>query len=187
MNSFYEKYELASIGLKHVGDNVLISKKCSIYGAHNIVIGNNVRIDDFCILSGNITIGDFVHIAAGTMLFAGESGIVLKDYSGLSSRCAVYAESDDYSGEFLTNPMVPVKYRNVFGKKVIIGKHVVVGTGSTILPGVEIGDYSSVGSMSFVNKSLDEGGIYVGIPARKIKERSKKIIELQRSFEKENL
>ena len=70
MNSYYDNAELLTLGLKHFGDNVLISKKASIYGANNIVIGNNVRIDDFVILSGNITIGDYVHIAAYSGLFA---------------------------------------------------------------------------------------------------------------------
>lgn len=52
MNSFYTEAELKELGLKSFGKSVLLSKKVSIYGAKNISIGNNVRIDDFCILSG---------------------------------------------------------------------------------------------------------------------------------------
>jgi dTDP-4-amino-4,6-dideoxy-D-glucose acyltransferase len=55
---FYTEIELKQIGFKSIGENVLISKKCSIYGEQNISIGNRVRIDDYCILVGNITIGD---------------------------------------------------------------------------------------------------------------------------------
>ncbi|MDR2409353.1 MAG: acyltransferase, partial [Bacteroidales bacterium] len=54
MNSFFSKEELKDIGFKSVGDNVLISRKASFYSVSNISIGSNVRIDDFCILSGNI-------------------------------------------------------------------------------------------------------------------------------------
>ena len=43
---------------------MLISKKVSIYSPQKISIGNNVRIDDFCILSGNITLGNYCRIAA---------------------------------------------------------------------------------------------------------------------------
>jgi len=92
--SFYQQQELAELGLKSYGKNVIISRKCSIYGASNISIGNNVRIDDFCVLSGKIEIGNFVHIAAASLLFGGEHGIIMEDFSGLSSRCVIYAESD---------------------------------------------------------------------------------------------
>lgn len=47
MTSFYSEDELKSIGLKTYGENVLISRFARIYGAKNISIGNNVRIDDF--------------------------------------------------------------------------------------------------------------------------------------------
>jgi len=71
MNSFYSTKELASLGLKRYGENVLISRKCSIYGAQSIEIGDNVRIDDFCILSGHIILGSNIHISAYVALFGG--------------------------------------------------------------------------------------------------------------------
>lgn len=48
---FYSREQLEKIGFKSLGKNVLISDKSSIYSPENISIGNNVRIDDFCILS----------------------------------------------------------------------------------------------------------------------------------------
>ena len=182
MNSFYSEEELSLLGLKSYGKNVLISKKCSFYGANNIEIGSNVRIDDYCILSGKITIGDYVHIAAATLIFAGDAGVELNDFSCLSSRCAVYAITDDYSGNFMTNSTVPCKYKNVFSKKVIIGKHVVVGTGSTILPGVEIVDGAAFGAMSLVNKSIIEVAIFAGVPAKKIKNRNTVFLEFEKKL-----
>ena len=179
MNSFYSTEELAKIGLKSFGNDVLISKKASIYNPEQIVLGNHVRIDDFCILSGQITIGNFVHISAFTAIFAGEAGVEIGDFSGLSSRCAVYAISDDYSGNFLSNAMAPIEYRNVCSKKVIIEKHVIIGTGSTILPGVKIIEGTAIGCMSLVNKSILIDGIYCGIPARKIKNRQQGYKELE--------
>ncbi|MFI3326699.1 MAG: acyltransferase, partial [Clostridia bacterium] len=113
MNSFYSQEELESIGFKSFGKNVLISRKVSIYGAKNISIGNNVRIDDFCILSGKITLGNYIHVSAYSSIFAGEAEVVFKDFVTFSSRSIVYAVSDDYSGEHMTNPMVPEKYINV--------------------------------------------------------------------------
>lgn len=133
-------------------------------------------------MSGNIKIGNYVHIAAGVMLFGGEYGIVLEDFVGISSRCAVYAASDDYSGEALTNPTIPDEYRNVTGGKVVFEKHSLIGSGCTILPNVVIGEGTSVGSMSLVNKSLDEWGIYVGIPCRRVKDRSKRLLLLEKDM-----
>ncbi len=182
MNSFYKEDELKELGLKSFGSNVCISRKVSIYGANQIEIGDNVRIDDFCILSGNIKLQNYIHIAAYCGLFGGDAGIEMRDYTCISSRNVIYAISDDYSGEALTNPTVPDKYRKIISGKVIINKHVLIGTGSTILPGVIIGEGTSVGSMSLINKSIGEWGIYAGIPCHFIRNREKKILELEKDF-----
>ena len=55
-----------TMGFASVGQNVQISDKASFYGASRITLGNNVRIDDFCVLSagiGGIAIGNYIHIA----------------------------------------------------------------------------------------------------------------------------
>lgn len=182
MNSFYVEEELKQLGFKKIGTNVQLSRKTSIYGAENISLGDYVRIDDFCILSGKIFLGNHVHVAAYCALYGGTSGIEMHDFTGISSRSAIYADSDDYSGNALTNPTIPDKFRNVIGGKVIIEKHALIGTGCTVLPGVIIGEGASVGSMSLINRSLDDWGIYVGIPCKKIKERSKKLLELEQEL-----
>ena len=182
-NSFYTREELCQIGFKSVGEDVLISRKTSLYGVTDMVIGNHVRIDDFCILSGSITLQDYIHIAAFCALFGGKEGIILENYCGLSSRVGIYAESDDYSGITMTNPTIPDEFRRVTGGKVILQKHVIIGTGSTVMPDLTIGVGSSVGSMSLVNRSLESWGIYAGIPCRKVRERSKKLLIAERNME----
>lgn len=180
--SFYSESELKTIGLKSFGAKVLISRYCRIYKPENIDIGDNVRIDDFCIISGNVKIGNYVHIAASCLLFGGHDGIVFEDYTGISSRSAIYAESDDYSGICFTNPTLPDEYRHVIGGGVKILKHAIVGSGCTILPGVTIGEGTAVGSMSLVTKSLEEWGTYVGIPCKRIKDRKKDLLELEKKL-----
>lgn len=182
ITSFYSKKEIADLGFKSYGENIQISRKASIYGAENMVIGNNVRVDDFCVLSGNVILGDYIHIAVYSALFGGKVGIEMEDFSGLSSRCIIYAQSDDYSGKTLTNPTVPEEYVELIEGRVVLRKHVIIGSGTTILPGVEIGEGSAVGSMSLVNKTLGEWGIYAGIPCQYKKERSKKLLELEKEF-----
>ena len=95
----------------------------------------------------------------------------------------MYALSDDYSGRHMTNPMVPEKYTAVSEAPVEIGAHCIIGTGSTLLPGVTLGEGCSVGAMSLINKDLEPWGIYAGIPARLIRERSRKLLELCRELE----
>lgn len=185
MNSFYNIGELNEIGFKSVGKNVQISKKTSFYLPEKMSIGNNVRIDDFCILSGNITLGNFIHIAAYSGLYAGNAGIFMGDFTGISSRVSIYSTSDDYSGEFLTNPTVPLKYKNIISGMVVLEKHVIVGAGSVILPNVTLKEGSSVGAMSLITKNTKEWTIYAGIPAKELKERKKELLKLEQSFLKE--
>lgn len=171
--SFYSDEEVRSLGFKAIGENVLISKKASFYGIENISLGSNVRIDDFCILSGNISLMNYIHISAYTGLWAGDSHIIMNDYSGVSSHCSIYAISDDYSGNFLCNAMCPPKFRNVNSASVKICKFVQIAAGCTILPGVTINEGAVVGAMSLVNSNLEEWKIYAGIPCRFIKDREK--------------
>ena len=180
MNSFYSEKELKQLGFQSYGKNVLISRFARFYGAENMVIGDSVRIDDFCILSGKITIGSYVHISAMSCLYAGSTGIVLEDYSGISPRCVLHAESDDFSGEYMTNSMVPQKFRNIIQKTIRIGKYAQIGSGSTLLPGAELKEGTVVGSMSLVKSALEPWTIYAGVPCKQIKRRSSGLLDMEK-------
>ena len=65
---------------KAIGKDVLISRYARIYSMKDIEIGSNVRIDDFCLLSGRVKIGSHVHISAYASLCGGNAGIVLEDF-----------------------------------------------------------------------------------------------------------
>jgi acetyltransferase-like isoleucine patch superfamily enzyme len=82
----------------------------------------------------------------------------------------------------MTNSNIPKKYKNEYKKEVVIEKHSIVGAGSIILPGVQLGEGTSVGAMSLIRKSTEEWSIYVGNPAKKIKNRSKALLELEQQF-----
>lgn len=177
MSSFYTETELVSIGFKKIGKNVLISRKASFYGANKMTIGSNVRIDDFCILSGNVTLGSHIHIAAYSALY-GLHGIEMEDYTGLSPRCTIFSATDDFGGNYLISPMVDESLTNVTGGKVLIKRYSQIGASTIIMPNITIEEGVAVGSMSFVNKSLAEWSIYAGIPAKKIKDRYKGLLKL---------
>ena len=185
MTSFYSEEELCGLGLQAYGKDVHISRKASIYGADRLTIGDHVRIDDFCILSGKVRLGSHIHLAAGAMLFAGDAGITFEDYSTVSSNCRLYAVSDDYSGKTMTNPTIPEEYKFLVQGAIHIRKHVVIGTGCTLLPSVEVGEGVSVGAMSLINRSLEPWGIYCGVPAHRIRERQKDLLQLCEEFERQ--
>lgn len=178
---FLTKLELEQKGFKSIGENVLISNLASIYNAKNIEIGSNVRIDDFCILSageGGIQIGNNIHIACYVSMI-GAGKITLEDFSQVSSRVVILSSSDDFSGDFLVGPCIPSEFTNVKSAPVKLMKHCVIGTGSTILPNVTINEGAAVGAMSLVKDDVDEFDIVVGIPAKKVKDRKRKILEME--------
>ncbi len=171
---FYTEQELKDIPFRHLGENVKIHNRASIYGVENISIGNNVRIDDFSILIAThpMEIGSYVHIANFCFL-GGSYGIALEDFSGLSPGAKIFSSSDDYTGEFLTNPTVPREMTGGAKGKVTLKKHAIIGCSSVILPGCTVGEGSSVGAMSLVVKDIDPWGVYFGIPVRRMKRRKK--------------
>ena len=181
MNSFYSIDELKEIGLKQVGENVLISRKTSIYNPEQISIGSNVRIDDFSILSGKIEIGNYVHISAFTALY-GKYGIKIGNYCGCSPRTTIFSATDDFSGEYMISPMVPEEYTNIKKGQVILEDFSQMGANTIVMPDVIIGQGVATGAFTFVNKNLEEWKIYAGIPAKVIKQRNENILELYKKI-----
>lgn len=180
--AFLTPAELASKGFKKLGSNVLISDKASIYNCDEMEIGDNSRIDDFCVVSGKVTIGRNVHIAVFCNIAGGDQGITLEDFSGLAYGCHVFSQSDDYSGRTMTNPTVPAQFKGETKAAVRIGRHVIIGTASIVVPGVNVEDGCSVGAMTLVTKSTEAWGIYFGIPAKRIKNRNKGLLEAEAQY-----
>jgi acetyltransferase-like isoleucine patch superfamily enzyme len=168
---------LIKMGFKSLGENVLISDKASFYNVANVSVGSHVRIDDYCVISageGGIDIGSYIHIGVYTSLI-GKGKITLRDYVNISSRVSIYSSNDDYSGEYMTNPMVPEQLTNVRHADVILKEHVIVGSGVLILPGSILNRGVAVGALSLVNGEISEFQIHAGVPAKFIKQRSRGI------------
>ncbi len=185
--AFLNEQQLKDLGLKSLGKNVMISEKASLYGCQNMEIGDFTRVDDFAILSagaGGIKLGRYVHVACYASVI-GRGRIELGDFSGISSRVSIYSSNDDYSGRFMTNPIVSAKYTNITHGPVTLGKHVIVGAGTIILPNVTLGDGSAVGALSLVNRSCEPFKIYSGIPAEFVKNRERTLMDMEQQFLRE--
>lgn len=173
--------KMEEMGFSGWGEHAMLSDKASYYNCANISLGNNVRIDDFCVLSagtGGIVIGDYVHVAVYSSLI-GAGRISLSDFCNISSRVSIYSSSDDYSGTAMTNPMVPEAYTNAHHAEVFLGKHVIVGSGSIILPGVRLEEGCAVGALSLIREDCQPFGVYAGSPARMIKERKRNLLDME--------
>lgn len=177
--AFYTHDQLVKMGFPEIGENVLLSDKASYYNCKNIHLGSNIRVDDFCVLSageGGIYLEGYNHIACYSSLI-GQGKIVMKKFAGLSSKVSIYSSTDDYTGSAMSNPTVPVELCNVKSGDVILEKHVLIGAGTVILPGVILHEGVAVGALSLINKSCESFSVYFGSPAKKIKNRKRDLLE----------
>lgn len=172
--------QMIAMGFAGFGHHVLLSDKASYYNCANIRLADNIRIDDFCVLSageGGIEIESYVHVAVFTSLI-GRGKIRIGNFANLSSRVSVYSSTDDFSGEAMSNPTVPEALTNVYHADVNIERHVIIGSGSIVLPGVTLQEGVAVGALSLVKQDCDAFGIYAGVPAQRKGERKQNLLTL---------
>ena len=100
-------------------------------------------------LGNNFDIGTFTYINS-------RYGVTIEDKVQIGSSCSLYSHST------IDNKKGPI----------ILKKNCRIGTHSTIMPNVTIGENSVIGAYSFVTKNVLKNQLWVGIPAklkRKIK------------------
>jgi acetyltransferase-like isoleucine patch superfamily enzyme len=143
-----------------------------IINPENITFGKNIIIDDFTLVHarGEIIIGDYVHISCFTSLTGGAK-ITLGDFVGISQGCRILSATDDFKHWGIGNSSVPEEYRNVTRAPITIGRFVVIGANSVVLPGVTIGEGAAIGAGSVVTRDLEPWGVYIG--NKKIRERDR--------------
>jgi acetyltransferase-like isoleucine patch superfamily enzyme len=177
---YYSESDLKNVGFRMLGNNVAISKNSTFIGVENISIGNNVRIDGnvtFAVASGHIKVGNYIHIG-GSSHINGSGGVDILNFCTISQGVRIYSASDDYSGESYTNPTIPLHLRNLNIARVVLNEHVIIGSGSVVLPGVELGQGAAVGALSLVNSDLLPWSVYAGSPIKKLNDRSKNLLKL---------
>jgi len=175
-------------GFARVGLDVKIFPMARVLGREHISIGDSVIIDDFVFLyaADKTVIGSFVHIAAFACITGGGT-ITVADFAGISGGTHIYTGNDDYSGGSLTGPTVPAPWRTATRSFVNIGKHVIIGANSVILPGVTIGEGAAIGAGAVVTRDIEPWTINVGSPAKPIKTRPKETILRMESELREKL
>ena len=149
-----------------------ISEEAFYYGDGEVIIGRNSRIDHGCIFTGNVTIGNYVHVAPYCLLY-GKYGIVLEDFAGMGVSCILHSEADDYSGNSICSPLVPSAFREPISGPITLCRLANLGARCTVLPGVTLQAGAAVGAHSLVKTSCAAWGIFGGIPAKWIRSRDR--------------
>ena len=156
-------------------NNVKIYPSAKLIGIEHIEFGHDIIIDDFVFIYAKkrILIGNYVHIAAFTLITGGEE-VMLSDFCGISAGCRIFTATDDFAGPGFGNPTIPEEYRNVQRAPVKLERFAIVGANSVILPGVTLGEGVSVGANSVVTRNLEPWGVYVG--NRRVRERDRSAV-----------
>ena len=181
-NLFFDRNQL-----KKCGKNVIIGKTVRIRYPELVEIGDNVILDDFIYISTSLKIENNVHVSSGCKFIGGRSSFVsIDEYSTLAPNVVLSAGSDDYvSG--IGSVMLPqgedFEMNNECGN-ISLGKYVIIGTSSLIMPNVKVGDGSSIGALSLVKDDVSSWELHAGIPSKKIKDKDKdKILKIVKKIE----
>ena len=174
------------------GRNVVFGQNVVLRHPHKIRIGDNVVIDDNCLLDakgeGNagITIGSGVFVGRNSILSCKNGDIVLGDGVNIGFNCEVFSASRVTIGpETLlaaycyviggdhdwSDPAAAVLTQGRKSDGVTIGAGAWLGAGAKVLDGVAIGDRAIVGAGAVVREAVPAGAIAVGMPARVVGQR----------------
>ena len=174
------------------GPNVVFGQNVVLRHPHKIHIGNNVVVDDNCLLDAKgesnrgIRIGNGVFIGRNTILSCKSGDIELGDGANIGFNCEIFSASRVTIGASvlmaaycyviggdhdLSDPEKPVLDQSRKSAGVTIGAGVWIGAGAKILDGVTIGDHAVIGAGSVVRGDVAPRAIAVGIPARAVSSR----------------
>ena len=154
----------------HVGKSTVIERGAVLstrYGG-SIVIGANCYISKYAHIltcGGNIRIGDYSTVNPLAMIY-GQGGLNIGKGVRIATQTAIlpsnhiFSDRDNY-----------IFQQGLSKEGITIEDDVWIGAGVKILDGVILKRGCIIGANSVVTKSTTEYGIYVGSPARKIKER----------------
>lgn len=167
---------------KEIGNDVTIYQPISLIQPEKMVLKSHILLSEFSYLAAGkgLFIGNYIHISTNCSILGG-GYCILNDFVGICAGSRIITGSEDIMGEGITGgPTVPSEYRTNFQSFVVFEKHSFLGTNCIVLPGITIGEGSVIGSGSTITKDIEPWGIYIGNPAKRVKERPKeKILSME--------
>ena len=174
------------------GRNVVFGQNVVLRHPGKIRIGDNVVIDDNCLIDAKgdsnqgITIGSGVFIGRNTILSCKNGDILVDDGANIGFNCELFSASRVRVGKGtllaaycyliggdhdLSDPSVSVLDQKRTSAGVDVGEGAWLGAGAKVLDGVRIGDRAVIGAGAVVRQSVADGAIAVGVPAKVIAQR----------------
>ena len=174
------------------GRNVVFGQNVVLRHPHKIRIGDDVVIDDNCLLDAKgdtnrgISIGTGVFVGRNTILSCKNGDISLEDGANIGFNCEIFSASDVTIGREtllaaycyviggdhdVSDPSRSILEQSRTSTGVRGGAGAWLGAGAKVLDGVTVGDRAIVGAAAVVRESVPAGAIAVGIPARIVGQR----------------
>ena len=175
------------------GQNVVFGQHVVLRHPHKIHIGDNVVIDDNCLLdakgtsNAGIRLGSGIFIGRQSILSCKNGDIEIADGANIGFNCEVFSASRVTIGpkallaaysyliggdHDFSNPGVPVVEQSRRSVGITVGAGAWLGAGAKVLDGVTVGDGAVVGAGAVVRRSVPAGAVAVGVPARVISQRT---------------
>ena len=175
------------------GRNVVFGQNVVLRHPHKIRIGDNVFVDDNCLIDAKgesnrgITIGSGVFLGRNAILSCKNGDIEIADGANVGFNCEVFSASRVSIGRDtllaaycyviggdhdFSDPAAAVIAQGRRSAGVSIGAGAWLGAGAKILDGVTIADRAVVGAGAVVREAVPEGAIAVGVPARVVGQRA---------------
>ena len=173
--------------LGRCGRNVVFGLNVVLRHPHKIRIGDNVVIDDQCLIDAKgtanegITIGNGVFVGRNTILSCKNGDIVLGDGANIGFNCEVFSASRVTVGpntlvaayaylvggdHEMTDRSKDVVEQGRRSAGISVGAGAWIGAGATVLDGVMVGERAVVGAGAVVRSDVPAGATAVGVPAR---------------------
>jgi acetyltransferase-like isoleucine patch superfamily enzyme len=174
------------------GRNVAFGTGVVLRHPAKIRIGDDVAIDDGCVLdakgtgNGGIEIGSRVFLGRGTLLACKDGDIVLEDGVNISYHCTVFSASSVRigaetllaaycylvgGGHDFDRVDVPVVQQARPSRGITVGPGGWIGAGAVVLDGVTLGPSAIVGAHAVVTQDVPPFAIVAGAPARLVRDR----------------
>lgn len=174
------------------GRNVVFGQNVVLRHPHKVHIGDNVVIDDNCLVdakgesNAGIRIGSGVFIGRNTILSCKNGNIDLADGANIGFNCEIFSASHVRIGagtllaaytyviggdHDFSDPSKSILEQGRKSDGVTIGEGAWLGAGCKILDGVTIGDKAIIGAGAVVTRDVAAQAVAVGIPAKVVSTR----------------
>lgn len=175
-----------------IGRKVVFGRGVTIRHPHKIELGDNVVIDDNCVIDakgdGNkgLSIGNDVYIGRNSIVYCKGGDIRIEDKANISSNCQIFSSNSitigggcmigAYSyflsgGEYDYSDPTPFSEQSgmVTRGALTIGSDCWLGARVTVLDAACIGDRCVIAAGAVVNKPIEPRSIAAGVPAKTIR------------------